>query len=153
MTYTYQSCEDHIDLKSTLYKSTKMTSPWNPKQLKNRGPKMEQCNVTQAIHVDDEKFESIKEGNITAIIFEGIHHFKATHALIYSDDNHIDISIKQVRHTPVADIQIYEALNAGITPEGLVQPIVPYVNHRGHIMQTKRTHADDPVTYLEWVKR
>lgn len=127
----FQEFEEYIQLKSALHRVVEMSTPWKPNQLWNRGEKMEPCNVTQAIHVDCQKFESITDGNITAIIFDGIRHFKATHALIYTDDKHIDIDIKQVRHTIGFDLTKDELIKAGI----------------GHYL------TNEPVTFVEWERR
>ena len=148
----YQSADEQIQLKSTLNKPVHMASPWKPKQLTNRGEKIEICNVTQAIHVDSQKMESIIDDNITAIIFNDIHHFKATHAIIYSDGKYIDIDIKQVRHTILADIQKHETIKANLDFMEEAITIIEPINFRGHVMGINSANLNDPVTYLEWIK-
>lgn len=128
-----------------------MSKPWHPKQIYSRGQKIENCNVTQAIYVDATKMKHIVRGDITAIIFDGIQHFKAQHAIIYTDDKHIDIDIKQVRHTTRADIQKHEMIKSGL--DEFQSSVMCYdpINYRGHVMNPQG--QDEPVTFVEWVKR
>ncbi len=147
----YQASEEYIPLKSSLNRTTKMSKPWHPKQIYSRGQKIENCNVTQAIYVDATKMKHIVRGDITAIIFDGIQHFKAQHAIIYTDDKHIDIDIKQVRHTTRADIQKHEMIKSGL--DEFQSSVMCYdpINYRGHVMNPQG--QDEPVTFVEWVKR
>ncbi len=68
----------------------------------------------QALKVNIEVLNNAITKDVTALVMQGVHHFKAEPAVLCSGGMYIDITIKQIHHPNGFDLLKDELVKAGI---------------------------------------